>query len=53
MAGGHPGLSGASLQQEMAAWVVCGGVGFCLLYTLVLLPESLSRPAQLLVRARV
>ncbi len=53
MAGGHPGLSGASLQQEMAAWVACGGVGFCLLYTLVLLPESLSRPAQLLVRARV
>ena len=39
------------LQQEVAAWVACGGVAFCLAYTLVLVPESLSRPAQLLVSA--
>ena len=38
-------------QQEVAAWVACGGVAFCLAYTLVLVPESLSRPAQFLVSA--
>ena len=36
-------------RQETAAWVACGGVAFCLAYTLVFVPESLSRPAQLLV----
>ena len=29
--------------------MACGGVAFCLAYTLVFVPESLSRPAQLLV----
>lgn len=37
------------VRQETAAWVACGGVAFCLAYTLVFVPESLSRPAQLLV----
>ncbi|KAK9826348.1 hypothetical protein WJX81_000370 [Elliptochloris bilobata] len=43
-------LVGGSLNPETAGWVACGGVGFCLAYTLVFVPESLNRPAQLLAR---